>query len=118
MKPILSMCLATVIAATPAFAWDRSDRGNLVTWTFQGSELSSYEVVEPTYNEDPAVLKVWLWNAQSGSTTVEIEADLGVGTCPTTLAWAQGKPSVRVTLVANLDATTLNGVTLQQCSTN
>ncbi|SNS18340.1 hypothetical protein [Antarctobacter heliothermus] len=117
MKKILSLCLATLIVGSPALAWDRSKQGNYVTWTFQGDEIVSYSVTEPSYNEDPAVLNVSLWSSHSGSVVVLIEADLGVGNCLSTLSHAAGNASIGVTLVANLNATTLNGVTLDQCST-
>ncbi|WP_323767265.1 hypothetical protein [Antarctobacter sp.] len=117
MKPILSLCLAVLMTATPALAWKHSTQGSYVTWTFQGHEIVSYSVTEPAYDEDPEVLNVSLSHPQSGSVVVMIEADLGTGDCLRKLASAAGKVGTNVTLVANLNATTLNGVTLDECST-
>lgn len=117
MKPFLPLCLAVLMVGAPALEWDRVQQGTFVTWTFQGDEITSYSVAEPAYDEDPAVLNVSLWHAQSGSVGVAIESDLGFGDCPRILASAKGNAHTGVTLVANLNATTLNGVTLHECST-
>lgn len=115
MKHAIPLCLAVVVGS-PALAWDHTYGNSTQTWTFQGSEIISYSVTDPIEPEDPERLEVTLWNAQQGQTTASIEADLGVGSCPQTLAVAQGNSATTVTLVANLNATTLNGVTLEQCS--
>jgi hypothetical protein len=114
MKTILPICLI-LAAATPALAWEQRAFSNKVQWTFQGSEIQSYSVLPPQESEDPMVLKVGLRNQQQGYIVAEIEADLGLGSCPATLSSATGNPAVTVVLLANLDATTLNGVTLEQC---
>ena len=118
MKQILPLCVFALVVSTPAIAWERHASGSKVQWTFQGSEIVSYAAISPQYNEDPEVLEVTLYSAQDGQITVSIEADLGVGACPQRLGSAQGNNHTSVTLVANLDATTLNGVTLDQCSTH
>ncbi|WP_417209322.1 hypothetical protein [Antarctobacter sp.] len=118
MKPILPLCLAVLMTATPALAWERATQGSYVTWTFQGHEIVSYSVTEPAFDEDPEVLNVSLSDPQSGSVIVMIEADLGVGDCLRKLGSAMGNTRTNVTLVANLNATTLNGVTLDACSTH
>lgn len=115
MKPAIPLFLALFLGS-PAFAWDHTFGNNTETWIFQGSEIISYSVTDPIEQEDPERLEVTLWNAQQGQTIALIEADLGVGSCPQTLAAVQGISATTVTLVANLNATTLNGVTLEQCS--
>lgn len=116
MKTTLPLCLVALVVSTPALAWERHAMGSKVQWTFQGSEIVSYAAKGPQYNEDPEVLEVTLYHSQHGQITVSIEADLGVGACPQRLGSAMGNTHASVTLVANLDATTLNGVTLDQCS--
>ena len=105
------LCLSLMFV-TPALAWEHT-----MEWRFQGSEILSFSVAVPEFDEDPEVLEVTLSSPQHGQTQVAIEADLGVGDCVETLRYAQGDAFVTVVLTANLNAQTLNGVTLAQCST-
>lgn len=115
MKRTLPFFLA-VLAGTPLLAWQQSSGNNMTRWEFQGSEIVWHKVVEPAENEDPTMLEVSLWSPNTGAVVLSIEADLGVGDCPQKLSNAASRGSSTVVLVANLNATTLNGVTLHECS--
>ncbi|MBY6159821.1 hypothetical protein KUV73_03015 [Mameliella alba] len=98
--------------ATPVLAWEHT-----AEWRFSGDEIRSFSVTEPAFDEDPVVLEVELAHESSGTTRIMIEADNGIGDCADLLRFAQGNPFEIIVLTANLNAQTINGVTLAQCST-
>ena len=108
LVPSLALCLL----ACPALAWEHT-----VEWRFQGPEIASFRVITPDFDEDPVRLEVSLSHQHYGDTVVTIEADNGLGECADTLSYAQGNPFVTVVLTANLNAQTMNGTALVQCST-
>jgi hypothetical protein len=98
--------------ALPAQAWEHT-----AEWRFAGSEIASFRAIQPQYNEDPMVLEVLLASDVSGPAEILIEADNWVSPdCLDLLGNAQGNPNITVVLTANLNAQTMNGVTLAQCS--
>ena len=105
----MRLFLLLAILATPTFAWEHT-----MEYRFRGDELAGFRVIEQS-GEDPEVLEVLL---DSDGLTLEIliEADNGLGDCPELLSYAQGNPHVTMVLTANLNAQTMNGVTLAQCS--
>ena len=108
MRP--ARLIPLLFLATPVLAWEHT-----VEYRFAGTEIAGFQVTEGP-DEDPTVLQVALNDPQRGSTRIEIESDFGVGDCAETLGYAQGNPGVTVVLTANLNAQTMNGVTLVQCS--
>ncbi|MGP6087620.1 hypothetical protein [Antarctobacter jejuensis] len=100
------------LTASPVVAWE-----NTQEWRFVGTEIQSFNHVVPDFDEDPEQLKIKLLAENGAQTTFSIEADNGVGDCVEQLGYAQGNPHVIMVLTANLNAQTLNGVTLAQCST-
>ncbi|WP_370313751.1 hypothetical protein [Sagittula sp.] len=65
--------------------------------------------------EDPNVLELPL-SSDSGTLQIMAETDNGLGDCPELLSLAQDNPDTTVVLTANLNAQTMNGGTLAQCS--
>ena len=104
-----SICAQSALFANAALAWEHT-----TTWRFSGDEMTGFALTEQQ-GEDPEAVEIWL-DSDSGVITVMIEADNGLGDCPETLSYAQGNPHVTVVLTAHLNADTLNGVTLAQCS--
>ncbi|SMX39257.1 hypothetical protein [Maliponia aquimaris] len=109
---ILTPLALALTFASPALAWEHT-----VEWRFNGAEIKSFKATDPEYDEDPALLEVTLSDPHSGDTVVTIEADNDIAPCAELLGYAQGNPFETVVLTANLNAQTLNGVTLAQCST-
>ena len=109
---ILTPLAAALFSATSALAWEHT-----VEWRFGGTEIQSFSVTDPQFQEDPALLEVTLSHPDHGDTTLSIEADNDLSACADLLRYAQGNPFETVVLTANLNAQTLNGVTLAQCST-
>lgn len=104
--------LAVLLLTTaPAFAWEHTQE-----WRFAGTEIQSITHSIPDFDEDPEVLEINLLSESSVQTTIMIEADNGIGDCVEQLEFAKGNPHVIMVLTANLNAQTLNGVTLAQCS--
>lgn len=106
----LSFLLLCGLAPLPALGWEHT-----VEYRFAGSEIASILVTEGM-DEDPAVLHVGLSDLNGSSQRIEVESDFGLGDCPMLLQAAQGNPGVTLVLTANLNAQTMNGVTLVQCS--
>ncbi len=100
-----------LMTATSALAWEQTQE-----WRFVGTEIQSFKLSVPDFDEDPEVLEVMLLSDNGAMTTLMIEADNGVGDCVEMLGFAKGNPHVIMVLTANLNAQTLNGVTLAQCS--
>ncbi|WP_425072360.1 hypothetical protein [Sagittula sp. S175] len=105
----LALVLPLMLCALPALAYEHT-----VEYRFTGAELVAFNVTEGP-DEDPTVLSIGL-QTDGGGVTLEIESDLGLGDCAEVLTYAQGNPGVTVVLTANLNAQTMNGVTLVQCS--
>ncbi|EBA05876.1 hypothetical protein [Sagittula stellata] len=103
-----AFCLLALLA-TPAAAWEHT-----VEYRFTGTEIAAFTVLEPEV-EDPEVLELTL-SSDSGTLQIVVEADNGLGDCPEILTYAQGNPGTTIVLTANLNAQTMNGVTLAQCS--
>ena len=105
----MRLALPLILCALPALAYEHT-----AEYRFTGEELVAFSVTEGA-DEDPTVLSIGL-QTDGGGVTLEIESDLGLGDCPEVLTYAQGNPGVTVVLTANLNAQTMNGVTLVQCS--
>lgn len=99
------------LTALPAMAWE-----NTIEWRFAGTEIQSFKHTIPDFDEDPETLEVLLRSDHHGEAHIEIEADNGVDDCVELLGFAKDNPHVIMVLTANMNAQTLNGVTLAQCS--
>jgi hypothetical protein len=105
-------CLVATTFAWPALAWEHT-----AEWRFAGDEIAGFRAVDPQFDEDPMMLEVILSSDMFGTAEVLIEADNGVSAeCLDLLGYARGNPQVTIVLTANLNAQTMNGVTLAQCS--
>ncbi|MBP0482385.1 hypothetical protein [Sagittula salina] len=111
MRRALSLlCLAIPSFASPVLGFEHS-----VEYRFSGVELTGFAITEGP-DEDPALLSLSLLTDSMGPITLEIESDLGFGDCAAVLGMAQGDPGTSIVLQADLNARTLNGVTLLRCS--
>ena len=110
MKRFLYWIICAVLVPAAATAWE-----NTMEWRFLGSDIAGITVIDPEI-EDPVVLEIALSNPDFGDTLVIIESDDDISACVETLRFSQGNPQITLVLTSHLNAQTMNGVLLAQCS--
>ena len=75
------------------------------------------EIIPPVIEDlGYELVRVRLMGGQYHTLQIMAETDNGLGDCPELLSLAQDNPDTTVVLTANLNAQTMNGGTLAQCS--
>lgn len=101
-----------LLAALPAQAFEF-----VKAYQIRGDELVSWSVTDGADGDEaPMTLSIALMTDSMGPLTIEIESDLGFGTCTDVLAAAQGDPAALVMVVQDMNADTMNGVRLEACA--
>jgi hypothetical protein len=107
---LAALIFATPVLATPALAFEQT-----VEFRFGGDEIADIRHI-PQSGEDPEGVEIFLSSLEEGTMALTVEGDNGLGDCLQVLSDARGNPEVTVVITQHLNAMTMNGITLAQCS--
>lgn len=113
MKPaIASAALVACLALSgPAEAWQKFEDYRIL-----GTELQGVKAVDPAFEEDPAVLELLVGAEGETPVTLELETDGFLEDCAQTLEYVIGDPNAYAQIVVQVNADTMNGSLIIQCS--
>jgi hypothetical protein len=111
MRLALSLCAALMLAATTAQAFQKFEDYRIL-----GSEIRSIKAIDPEFEEDPEMLEIELIGDGSEGVTLQIETDGSLEECAQTLEYLVGDPSQYAQIVVQVNAATMNGSLIVQCS--